>query len=115
MARFARILVVALIAVFAAWSSAHIATATTMSLEMAAMDGKAMDMADCNACDPGELGDQSSLSCDFACVSPVLADLVTSQVFTSSPMAEHVVRPVYDFAGRTYPPDPHPPRAFLLI
>lgn len=115
MARFARILVVALIAVFAAWSSAHVANATTMSLEMAAMDDGSMDMANCDACDPGEPGDQSSLSCDFACVSPVLANLVTSQVFMSAPVAEHAVRLVYDFAGRTYPPDPHPPRAFLLI
>lgn len=119
MSWFARVFVMALIAVFAAWTAAHVASATTMSLEMVAVtpaDGEVMDMADCDACGSGEMSEQATLGCDIACVSPVLADLATSQAVWSAPMASlHSARPVYDFAGRTYSPDPHPPRAVLLI
>lgn len=115
MARFARFLVVALLAVFAAWSSASVSNATTMALEMAASDGMATDMADCEACGSEEMGDAASLVCDVACVSPILADLVTSQSFTSAPVASHAMWFVRSFDGRAYPPDPHPPRSVLPI
>ena len=115
MIRFARILVVALIAVFAAWSVAQVANATTMALEMAAVDGEAMDMADCEGCDPGEMDDQASLACNILCVSPAFADLATSQASTSAPVPSQTGWAVYDFAGRTYPPDPFPPRSVFLI
>lgn len=118
MARLARVLVVALITVFAVWTVAQVASATTMSLEMAAMtvdEHGAMDMVDCEACASGQMGDQANLTCDLACVSPALADLVTSQSFSSAPVASYAGWSVFDLAGRTYPPDPHPPRAFLLI
>ena len=118
MSWFARVFVMALIAVFAAWTAAHVASATTMSLEMVAMtaaDGEVMDMADCEACGAGEMGEQASLACDIACVSPALADLGASQAFTSAPVSSQARWSVDDFAGRTYPPDPHPPRAVLLI
>lgn len=115
MTRFARVLVLALIAVFAAWSSAHVANATTMALEMAAVDGDAMDMADCDACESGEMGDQASLACNMACVSPVLAVLVTGQTLTPAPVGSHTGWATCTFPGQTYPPDPYPPRAVLLI
>jgi hypothetical protein len=116
MTRLARVLVFALIAVFAAWSAAHVANATTMALEMATVEGDGMDMAGCDACDSEEMGDQASLACDVTCVSPVLVDLATtSQAFTSAPTASHAIKPLSDLAGRSYPPEPHPPRSVLLI
>ena len=116
MTRLARVFVVALIAVFAAWSVAHVASATTMTLEMAAADGEAMDMADCDACTSGELGDEASLACDVVCVSPALADLATtSQAFAPAPVASQATWPVHEVDGRTHPPDPYPPRSVLLI
>lgn len=120
MVRLARLLVVALIAVFAAWSVAHVASATTMSMDMAAMDAAAdggVESADCDACGPAEAGDKVDLaSCSIACASPVLAELAATQGLALAPaFSSHAARPVRVLAGRAHSPDPFPPRSILLI
>lgn len=111
-------LVVALIAVFAAWSVAHVASAATMQLQMAAIaaEDHSMDMADCDGCDPGKLDGKDGSLCELVCLSPVVADLTVDQEVTASRVAvPHTAPPVHMPAGRTYPPDPLPPRSVLPI
>lgn len=114
-----RALVVALIAVLTAWSALQVASATEMSLEMAALapDSDAvMNMADCPGCDSPETGNKANPLCELVCVAPVLADLTSSQEFTPAPLeAAHHAGPICAHVGRTDPPDPYPPRPVLLI
>lgn len=115
MIRFARALVVALVAVFAAWSVAQVAIATTMTLEMAVADGQDMTMPACEGCGSGGTDDRAGLACDAACASPVLADLAATQGPNPVPMVPHPGWSAHDAAGWTCPPEPHPPRAPLPI
>ena len=118
MSRLSDILVVALMAVLAAWSVMQVATATTMSPETSAMmaaESGAMDMDNCPECDTGEEGKVDRL-CHLVCVSPTLADLVVIQMFGSAlGVTSHVLKIERQPVGRTDPPDPYPPRSVLLI
>jgi hypothetical protein len=105
---------VALLAVFAAGSVVHVASATTVSLQMALADGAAMDMADCEGCGTGGDGDESGLACGTVCVAPFTATLAQEnasglRVVAKSPAPSGV----HDFVGRTGPPDPYPPRTLI--
>ena len=119
MTRLARILVVALIGMLAAWSIAQAASATTMSLEMGAMraaDSRAMDMAGCTGCDVHETSNKAAPHCHLVCVAPILADLTTSPMLILGVLiALYVAGPLTPLVGRTHSPDPHPPRSVLLV
>lgn len=114
MAKFVRIVVVALLAAFAAGSVVHATGMTTMALKMAFADGGTMDMADCTGCDADGDGDDGGLVCDLVCTVPFVADL-GMQSIVSAPVAVSTAEPtsVYDFVGRTGPPDPYPPRTLI--
>lgn len=114
MPKFVRILVAALLAVFAVGSVVHATSTTTMAVKMALADGGPMDMADCTGCDAEGNGDDGGLTCDLVCNAPFVADLGTEST-VSVPVAVSTVEPrgVYDFVGRTGPPDPHPPRTLI--
>lgn len=117
MVRLARVLIVALIVVFAAWSVVQVANATTMSLEMAAMtadeDG-AMDRAACDACGSDQMVQDASLSCSIACTSPAVVDLADSEISSLVQMSSEAPMAAGSLVGQTYPPDPFPPRSVLI-
>lgn len=103
-----------LLVVFAAGSVVHVASATTMSLEMALSDGAAMKMADCEGCDAGEDGGESGQACDIVCIAPFTATLVPETALGPRVVAELPAPPgVRDVVGRTGPPDPYPPRTLI--
>ncbi|ORE91769.1 hypothetical protein ATO13_19295 [Stappia sp. 22II-S9-Z10] len=114
MQSFVRILVVALLAVFAAGSVAHVASTTTMAIKMAFADTGAIDMADCTGCDADDDGDDGVLVCNLVCSAPFVADLRTESavnMLAVVSMAEPTG--LSDFVGRTGPPDPYPPRTLM--
>lgn len=105
---------VLLVAVFAAGSVAHVASATTMSLEMALAGGPAMDMADCEGCDAGGDGDEGSLTCTMVCIAPFTAIPTQDNAAGLRVVAEAPAPSgVHDFVGRKGPPDPFPPRTLV--
>lgn len=116
MTRLSGILIAVLITLLAGWSVVQVSATTTMLLEMPAADDRAMDMADCEACASGAMEEQAHLLCGVACVSPVLADLSATHEVTWAPVvALYTPGLIAVPAGRTYPPDPYPPRTALLI
>lgn len=111
MARYVRILMIIVLAAFAAGTVVHAANAAAMGAKMtlAAIDGA--DMGDCQDCADGT-GDMPS--CGNACVSPILAvvpsgqpSLQGAETTTENPILQSVI-------GRTGPPDPYPPRTTIL-
>jgi hypothetical protein len=113
MAKFVRMTVIALLAMFAASTVVHAASATGMSLEMAMADDSGMDMADCVGCDDDGSG-PDGLACDILCVAPMVG-LLDSSAASDDIAPSSVLKPVaaYTFSGRTGPPDPFPPRVLL--
>jgi len=111
MARHVRILMIMVLAAFAAGTVVHAANAATMSAKMtlAVIDGA--DMGDCQDCSDGN-GDMPP--CDNVCVSPILAVVPSGQ--TSLPGAETTTDSfvLQSVTGRTGPPDPYPPRTTIL-
>lgn len=114
MSKFVRILVVALLAVFAVGSVVHATSTTTMAVKMATANGGPMDMADCTGCDADGNGDESGLACDLVCTAPFVADLGAGTAL-GVPVGESTaaLKGVYDFVGRTGPPVPYPPRTLI--
>lgn len=113
MQKFARILVIAVLAAFAAGSVVHVASATTMSVKMALSDTGAMDMADCEGCGSSGGDGDGGLTCDIVCLAPLLANLSPDGVLAVSPGASPTSPAFYDFVGRTGPPEPYPPRTLI--
>ena len=115
MNRLAPLLVVALLAVFSAWSALQAAGAATMTLEMAgSAHGVASHQVDCAGCDADRLAGKSAVECHTICNSPVVADLADASAIWSPPAIPHI--PSSDrvlLAGRTCSPDPYPPRSRL--
>lgn len=114
MRRLARILVIASLAAFVASGFALATSATAMSIEMALADEGAMDMADDQDCDSGAAGHMTGADCHFACNSLLLYHLGEQAALSPPPTASFDLCGPPGFAGRTCPPDPHPPRSSIL-
>ena len=117
MAQPARLVVALLIAIVAMWSVVQVAGATTMSLEMAsAAPVDRMDMPGCDDCASDRTDLKGYALCHSVCALVVLAEMSTPQDLGAMPIiAVHVAAPARVLAGRTEPPDLHPPRALPLI
>lgn len=103
-------LVLALLAVVAASSVVHAASATSMPVTMALADHALSDEADCEGCD----GDSDvDVVCDIACTASFLAGLVEDRAAAPRPAASHAALRAGTLRGRTGAPDPHPPRRLL--
>lgn len=111
MTKFARLFVISLIAVFAAWSVVQTAGATTMALEMAVVPhGEAHG----DGCASDKLGDTCAVLCLGLCNSYVVADAGQASLTRRTSLASHTPVPVQLPAGRAYPPTPRPPRLILI-
>ena len=113
MQKLARILVMAVLTVFAVGSVVHVASSTTMSVKMALSDTGTMDMADCEGCGSSGGDGDDGLTCDIVCLAPLLANLIPDGVLAVGPGASPTGPDFYDFVGRTGPPEPYPPRTLI--
>ncbi len=110
----AGLVLVGLLAAFAASSVGHAAGSAKMAADMVAIDVASMDMADCEACDGPEVGGMG-LACDFLCGSGSLAAVL-------GPHGDRFVQPTGglldpavtdDHCGLTCPPTEQPPRTLI--
>lgn len=108
---FARVLVIAVLAVFAAGSTVHAAAAAAMDVKMSMAAAGGMDMDGCDGC--GDSGD-GKMACDPVCVTPLLA--VANQDAILRDAAPGIFGKVRaeGIRGQTGPPDPYPPRTIIL-
>lgn len=111
MGRLARVLVIVLLAAFAAGTVVHAAVVTSMSVKMALADPSSADMADCQGCsgDDGE-----APVCDLDCVTPLVASITDGALGHAALVSDIAVALDRIISGRTGPPDPHPPRTIVL-
>jgi len=91
----------------------QVAGATAMSLTMALADSGAIDMPDCDGCDPGADDDKSGIGCEFVCTAPLLAGLGQENTLEVPPTVLVTVPGISTRNGRTGPPDPYPPRSLI--
>jgi len=105
-----RLFIVIALAVFVAGFGVKAASAATMEFDMAMTDDASMKMSACGACDT----DGEPAACDLDCTVPAV--LLLFQVSVAAPAAgnSRAVITSDSFAGRTGPPDPHPPRTHIL-
>ncbi|MEQ9190961.1 MAG: hypothetical protein RLQ25_10730 [Alphaproteobacteria bacterium] len=111
MRRFARIFAFALIAMFAAGTVVHAASATVMSVKVALSDGDVTDMAGCAGCRPSGNDEASNILCDAICISPFSGTLNAERNFQRLVAASPSTFGEYKFVGRIESPDPYPPRS----
>lgn len=111
MKRYARILTILMLAVFAAGAVVHTANAASMNTTMALSAIDSGDMGYCQDCPDGS---DELQPCDFVCVSPVLAILPSGE--SGLPAALKITEKSVDrsMAGRTGIPNPYPPRSTIL-
>ena len=111
MARYVRIFMIMMLAVFAAGTVVHAASAAIMSAKMtlAVIDGA--DMGDCQDCPDGS-GDMQP--CDNVCVSPIMAVVPSGQPGLPQVEATTESSVLQSVTGRTGSPDPYPPRSIIL-
>jgi hypothetical protein len=108
----ARILAIVLLAVFAAGTVAHGASATSMALAMSPAAMASGGMGDCDKCPPGD--DGKVLFCSQFCLAPFAAIPAAAGVELLFAAAEVTASPLQVMVGRTGPPDPSPPRIIIL-
>ena len=117
MTRFAPFLAAVLIVVFAAWSVVQVVSGTGEQMERAfnVSHDDIVDVANCDGCGPREPAGKTAVECHIVCVPPIMADFIDTPDVRLPLLPSQVL--AQDFAlsvGRSYAPDPHPPR-FLLI
>lgn len=110
-----RVLVIAFALLFAASTVAHAVSMTVMSVKMGlAADAGPMDMTDCDGCGSGGSDDESAATCDMICAPPFVATFDVGKAF--QPLHPGIIDTpgAFGVTGYTGPPDPYPPRSFIL-
>lgn len=108
MAKHLRVLVILMLAAFAAGTVAQAASVAAMDAKMALT---AVDGADKGGCQGCPDGDGDTPPCDTVCVSPVLAVVPAAEA--ALPEAEPAPASIVadGLAGAAGPPEPSPPRS----
>ena len=115
MRRFSPILLLVFLATFVVGNIAHAVNATNMTLQMAAMDGSASAMEDCEECPSDGEGRADSTLCQLDCTAPAMVTLTASASFdlvTPAPRQDRPLGMVFQHRLRA-PPDPFPPRTLI--
>jgi len=110
MRKFASLIAVVFLAVFAASTIVHAVSANAMAMA----EGGAMSMPDCQGC-PEDGDSDTTASCDLVCTAPVFAvlramepaQLMTPLLRQNRPLGIKLPR------GLLAPPDPFPPRTLI--
>ncbi|RCK45986.1 hypothetical protein TH25_17325 [Thalassospira profundimaris] len=112
MSKLVRILVIVLLAAFAAGTVAHAASATSMTVKMSLADMNDGNVEDCPSCS----GDQGTVPvCDQVCVPSLVAAPVGTALALPLFAYDFAAAPMGDSASLSGPPDPYPPRTNILI
>tara|TARA_A100001391_G_scaffold70151_2_gene44826 strand:- start:1587 stop:2084 length:498 start_codon:yes stop_codon:yes gene_type:complete len=115
MRRFSSILLLVFLATFVVGNMSHVVNANNMTLKMAAMDGSASAMEDCEECPPDGEGTAASVLCQLDCSAPGMVTLTASASFdlvTPAPRQDRPLGMVFLHRLRA-PPDPFPPRTLI--
>lgn len=113
MASQVRVLIIALIALFAAGTVVQSAAASSMSLMMALSGVGAAEKTDCQDCGTGNESEDGMLACDVDCTMSFAAHLGQTDP-GAVPDADPAMLPTTDhLTGRTRGPELQPPR-FLI-
>jgi len=93
----------------------YASSSAAMDLKMAVTSVSGMEMPDCDGCDAGG-GSDPAAACDSPCVPPAFTAMAVDPPTLPS-MGRGERRSCADprLAGRTGPPDHHPPRSSVLI
>ena len=110
----ARLILVTVLAAFAASSIAHAAGSAEMAAAMIASDDAATHMSDCDVCgdtDSGEMG----LTCELVCGAGGFAAVLAPQAFDNVSAPREALGPAVtqDFSGLSSPPAKQPPRTLI--
>lgn len=99
--------------------------ASTMAAKMGSMSGKMVSMSDmanaahndCKGCGGGDEGTTKAAPCTSFCVPPTFAigGPITPSFAAPMKVVDQVVTADFILAGKTIPPDPHPPRSAELV
>lgn len=114
MRKFASLIAVVFLAVFAESTVVHAVSANAMALDMATSADGAMSMPDCQGC-PEDDDSDSTASCDLICTAPVSAmvkGMAAAQFAIAIPMQEWPLGMTLP-RGLKAPPDPFPPRTLI--
>lgn len=114
MRKFASLITVAILVVFAASTIVHAVSANAMALDMAMADGGAMSMPECQGCpEDGDSG--ANASCDLICTAPAFAVLkaVEPAQFMMPLLRQDRPLGMALPRGLRAPPDPFPPRTLI--
>lgn len=112
---FARLIVVTVLAAFAASSVAYAAGSAEMTAAMIASDdAAAMGMSDCDACGDADAG-QTTFTCNFICGAGGFVPLLVPQSQGMFQSLRQTLAPVVtqDLRGLTGPPAKQPPRTLI--
>jgi hypothetical protein len=114
MTLLARLILAAVLAVFAASSVAYAAGSAEMSAAMIASDNAAMGMSDCDACGDADAG-QTAFACNFICAAGGFAPLLVPQSQGMFQSPRQTLAPVVtpDLHGLTGSPAKQPPRTLI--
>jgi hypothetical protein len=115
MHKFARILAIMLLALFAAGSVVHAVSANSMALDMAVAAMDADGMPDCQGCDADEAENGNVGSCDLDCTAPGIAtlDVTPGPLFAMLPSRQDRLLGMSLPSGRRGVLDPFPPRTLI--
>lgn len=111
---FARLLLVAVLAAFAASSVAYAAGSAEMAAAMIASDDAAMDMSECDPCVDSGAGEMG-VACSFVCGAGGFAAMLAPQTQGIVQAPRETLGPAvtHNFRGRTGPPAKQPPRTLI--
>lgn len=111
---FARLLLVAILAAFAASSVAHAAGSAGMAAAMIASDEAAMDMSECDPCDDSNACEMG-IACNFVCGAGAFAAVLAPQTQGIIHAPRETLWPAItqDWYGVTGPPAKQPPRTLI--
>jgi len=111
---FVRLLMIAVLAAFAAGSVAHAAGSSEMAATMLVAGKMPMMASDCKACDGGELADMGS-ACDLLCATNSVAAMPVLQAAGLASLHRGALFPSADrdLVGHVGPPAEHPPRTLI--
>ncbi|HEX9743360.1 MAG TPA: hypothetical protein VGA17_11300 [Nitrospiraceae bacterium] len=113
MMSLARILMIALIAAFAAATVVHMATSSSMAFQTAMADSDGMGPDGCNGCLPNG-GDDTATACDTVCAPPFMATIAVGTYLAAAVPTTLVPNLTDVEVGHLGPPEPYPPRSFVL-
>lgn len=115
MQKFAHIIAIMFLALFAVGSVVHAVSANSMALDMAAAAGDTDVMPDCQGCEADAAGTSNAGSCELDCTTPGIAalDAAPGPLFAMVTARQNRLPGMSLPSGWRGAPDPFPPRSLI--